>query len=500
MSFVRKIKRKNAIYLAEVENQWIDGKCSQKHIRYVGKEVSGETILTSSISHLQIDKVKIYGPVLLLNYLASSINLHSILGEYSSEILSLVYAHCIDYKSVTTMPQWFEKTDLNEILNVENMSEERFLKALDVLENNDLQKLQKNIFENVVKKYSLTNSGIIYDVTNTYLYGKYCSLAKEGHDKEGVKGRPLIQIALGVTKDDGIPVFHKTFHGNIHDSKTLSDLVNSFIEHKISSKIIVFDRGITSKNTVFELKKNKWDVICGLAVRKGVEKTLRGVIKKNQFLQFKNRIKINNNIFYVLPIPYQYGQIKGRLVCCFNEERKRLTHESRYDEILNAQKLLKEKKPIKNGLRKYFDKNYNIRVDVLEKAEEFDGYSCVFSSSQNIEKNQILSIYFGDKDIIERAFHSLKGVIRLRPIRHWLYNRVIAHVFICYLSYLLLSLLKLKLKKIKLSPLEALKEIETYYKVYLRETNKKLSFSKSVSLSSKQELIIKSIDKKLLKS
>ena len=73
-------------------------------------------------------------------------------------------------------------------------------------------------------------------------------------------------------------------------------------------------------------------------------------------------------------------------------------------------------------------------------------------------------------------------------------------MFICYLAYLLLSLLKLKLKKIDISPIDALKEVETYYKVYLRETNKKLSFSKSVSLSKKQELIIKAVDSKLLKT
>ncbi len=48
----------------------------------------------------------------------------------------------------------------------------------------------------------------VYDVTNTYFYGKKCPLAKCGKDKEGVKGRPLIQIGLGVTKQKGVPVVH----------------------------------------------------------------------------------------------------------------------------------------------------------------------------------------------------------------------------------------------------------------------------------------------------
>lgn len=37
MVFIRKIKKKNGVYLAEVENKWIDGKVVQKHIRYIGK-------------------------------------------------------------------------------------------------------------------------------------------------------------------------------------------------------------------------------------------------------------------------------------------------------------------------------------------------------------------------------------------------------------------------------------------------------------------------------
>jgi len=33
MTFIRNIKQRGKTYYAEVENQWIDGKCVQKHIR-----------------------------------------------------------------------------------------------------------------------------------------------------------------------------------------------------------------------------------------------------------------------------------------------------------------------------------------------------------------------------------------------------------------------------------------------------------------------------------
>ena len=46
------------------------------------------------------------------------------------------------------------------------------------------------------------------------------------------------------------------------------------------------------------------------------------------------------------------------------------------------------------------------------------------------------------KDIVEKAFRSLKGITQLRPTRHWLAEHVRARVFLCYLAYLLLSLLQ----------------------------------------------------------
>jgi transposase len=159
------------------------------------------------MSDVQIDQVKLYGPILVLNHLSQEIGLVDHLGKYGPEILSMVYAHCLDYESINQMSAWFERTDLNVLLNLEGVTEERLLKALDALQSQDPEQLQKTIFESVGKKYNINDTGIIYDVTNTYLYGKKCPLGKEGHDKDGVRGRPLIQIGLAVTRQAGIPVF-----------------------------------------------------------------------------------------------------------------------------------------------------------------------------------------------------------------------------------------------------------------------------------------------------
>lgn len=42
MSFIRRIKKKDAVYLAEVESYREDGKVKQRVIKYLGKEVDGK--------------------------------------------------------------------------------------------------------------------------------------------------------------------------------------------------------------------------------------------------------------------------------------------------------------------------------------------------------------------------------------------------------------------------------------------------------------------------
>jgi transposase len=498
MSYIRKRKKNGKIYLEEVESVRVNGKIVQRHIKYIGKEADNKTILSSSISNISIEEIKLHGPLLVLNYFCEKIGLSDILGEYSNELLSLVFAHCIDYKSVNQMARWFKRTDLNMILNLEKLTEDRILKALDSIQDQDeIEQIQCEIFEKIKSIFEIDSTGLIYDVTNTYLYGKNCPFGKLGKDKSGAKGRPLIQIGLGVTKKEGIPIFHKTFNGNISDSRTLHDLITSFKKYKITSGIIVYDRGITSGNNIKQVKKLKWDTICGLSSNNVLKNIARKIISENKLIDIKKRIKLNSTIFYVFSQEYEIEDIKGKLLVCYNDEKAKSLRESRYDEIKSAQELKKNGEEIKSGLQKYFYSNGSVNYKVVSQEEEFDGFSFIFSTKK-INVNEIMRLYFHDKDIIEKAFQSLKGVVKVRPIRHWLYNRVRSHIFICFLSYLLLSLLKLSLKKIKMSPIKALRELDSLYKVYIRDTKKNFALSRTVALTKVQEKILKTIDKELL--
>ncbi len=496
MVFIRKLKNKSGTYLVEVESYRENGKVKQRYKKYIGKEVDGKKILSSSISNIEIESVKVYGPLMILNHIAQEINLSKILGEYGNEILSMVYAHCVEPKSINQMEHWFEKTDLNLILDLQRLTESHLLDAIDSINKLGSEQIQKEIFNEVRKKYDLDTSGVLYDVTNTYFHGNKCPLGKRGRSKEKRNDKPLVQIGLGVTRKDGIPLFHKTFDGNIHDARTLQAVLPMFEEYNIKEGFFVYDRGIPSKDNLTDVKKMNWETICGLPIRDDLKPIVRKIIIQKNLVTIKNRILLSKTAMYATSMTHEIGGIRGKLIVCFNNKMKVAIQESRYDEIQNAQKRIEKKKNIKTGLNKYFDKDWNPLQKEIGKAEEFDGYSCIFST-KNIPNDEIVRIYF-EKDLVEKAFQNLKGVIALRPIRHWLYDRVEGHIFICYLAYLLLSLLKYKLRKIRMSPVEALRELETLYKVYMKDTVKGFELTKLVKLTTKQEDILKAIDRKLL--
>lgn len=308
----------------------------------------------------------------------------------------------------------------------------------------------------------------------------------------------MIQIGLAVTQEEGIPVFHKTFDGNIHDSKTFQEVITSFGQYDFNpGGLCVYDRGITSGRNLLDVKALRWDTLCGVAFNPRVEKLWRDILVGGNLEQYDNHVRLKDSVFYVVKKRYEIGWVRGELALCFNAQQQRKLRESRYDEIREAQALLQNKKPIKNGLEKFFDKQGSLIKSKLREAEEFDGCSCIFCT-RSMPKEEMIRLYF-DKDLVEKAFHSIKGITNLQPIRHWLSNRVKAHVFVCYLSYLLLSLLKYRLGKIGISAEDALRELATMYKVYLRDMKNVFKLSRVVTLTKKQELILKTIDKKLLK-
>ncbi|MCK4263591.1 MAG: hypothetical protein KAX27_01485, partial [Candidatus Aminicenantes bacterium] len=218
-------------------------------------------------------------------------------------------------------------------------------------------------------------------------------------------------------------------------------------------------------------------------------------VLEEDIVSMRNRVRLSSATFYVKKQRYEVEGIGGYIAVCVNEKQRQATRERRYDEIDRAFKLLKEKKTIKSGLYKYIQGN-KINHGALQLAERYDGISVIFST-RNLRPEEMVRGYF-DKDRVEKTFRCLKSFLEMDKVRFWLPNRVRGHIFICHIAYLLVSVLEWRLKESGISAIDALETMESMYKVYLTDPKSKNKFVKTVTLSKKQEEILRRVNPLLL--
>ena len=121
MSFIRRIKKKDAVYLAEVESYRKDGKVKQRVIRYVGKEVNGLPSRRIEVSNIEIASVKKYLDYYVLHCIAAKLGIPALLGSDAKFILLLVYTQLVTRKPIYKLPEYVQHTTLQELLGIEKL-------------------------------------------------------------------------------------------------------------------------------------------------------------------------------------------------------------------------------------------------------------------------------------------------------------------------------------------------------------------------------------------
>ncbi|MCK5539243.1 MAG: transposase [Bacteroidales bacterium] len=499
MTFIRKIRRGNRVYLAEVKSYRIDGKVKQKLIKYIGvdHEASKEN-LKFAPQDIIIKDVKVYGPMIVLEHISRELGFYELLGDIAKPILSLVFAHCLNYKSTKEVENWFKKTDLSHIMNVENINSKELYSAVEELSKMNTDWLQKSIFENITKLLGKDDSGIIYDATNTHLAGKRSGLAMKGKDKEGVRGRKLIQIGLGVTRTHGFPIFHHARAGNIHDINMFKEAIYHFNSLGTKNGIMVFDRGMTSKESISKLTTRGWKVLAGVPLHKGIKSAITNMdIEKIK--SFRNLVVQGDTEFFVKGVKFKMGDVTGKLLILLNANKRESMARRRRLEINRAKKQLHidPEKIEDDSIMDFFNSKNKINHHAIKRSEKNDGLSFLFTNAK-INNEDAVHMYFA-KDLVEQCFKEEKNVLNMNPIRFWLDDKIKSHLLICHLGLVLLTTIRFRLRKAALSlhPSTALGKLDSIYRIYCTgkdlKSNTQIDFERVNTMSRKQSQIIQII-------
>jgi hypothetical protein len=337
-------------------------------------------------------------------------------------------------------------------LGLEDVRDAELYEAMDWL-----VKRQTRIESKLARKHLEDGTLVLYDVSSSYYTGRQSTLVNFGYNRDGRNGFPQIVYGL-LCNGDGCPIAIEVFAGNTADSSTLSAQITK-VRRRFGIRRVVFvgDRGmITSPRIDEELRDIEGlDWITALRADSIQKLASQGVIDPSLFDQ--------RDLAEVCSPDYP-GE---RLVVCRNpllaEERARKREallqstESKLNAVIAATQ--RPSRPLRGkdkiGLRvgKCIHQYKVAKHFVLEIEEHRFSYH---RDEPNIAAEQALDgIYvirtsvepeafsssgavraYKDLSKVERAFRCLKTVdIKVRPIYHWLDDRIRAHVFLCMLAY-----------------------------------------------------------------
>lgn len=453
MAFIRKIKKGDATYLAKVESYREDGKVKQRVLEYIGKEENGVPVQKIDINKLDATNVQQYAEISILYQLSKELKLNYLLGKHHKPIIALLIAHLLCKSSVLRMGKWIEGTTIKEVIGLDALTTKMLYESLDHLEECNFESIEQNIFEYWKMIAPADNESFVLDVTDTYYNGKHdSSCQRKGKDGKVSK---LIQIGLGVSFENGFPIFHKTYNGSISNIKVLEDMMRIMAQRGI--KAIIMDRGFYSEANVTDLQQLKIEMIVGVKQSKGIKINILAPIERDSIYSSRNQVILKGTVVYAQEVDFLFG----KMVVIYNPKY----------EALKKDRML---------------------ADGATDAEvKYVGFSLIFHNT-NLKPGAVVRKYF-EKDVVERSFRTMKGDVQLHPIRLWLPKRVNAHVKLCYLSMCILSLMKFRCRKLDMQPGDILNELQAVYKVNLKHSMNGQEFTKVVTLSNLQKNILKAL-------
>jgi transposase len=434
---------------------------SPAHVEGLRGVLKGGTVIPAEHDAITVTRSLPHGHVAAALGTARRIGLDRILGPDGDRcrdlVLALLIGRILDPVSklaaARTLSPATASSSLGEALGLGEVDDDELYAALDWL-----LRRQSAIETALAKRHLQNGTLVLYDVSSSYMEGRCCPLAKRGYSRDGKKGS--LQIVYGLLcAPDGCPVAIEVFDGNTGDPTTLAPQVDKLKQRfGLSHVVLVGDRGmITEARLTEDIKAAGLDWITALRGPAIKDLLNTGALQLTLFDQ-RDMASITSPDFP--------GE---RLVVCRNPDlatkrsRKREELLAATDKDLTRIKTAVERKrnPLHgtaaialavgavlntHKMKKHFD--LNITDDAFSFARRTTEIAAeAATDGLYIVRTSLPAETLGDADTVrsykslarvERAFRCIKTVdLNVRPVYHWLEDRVRAHVLLCMLAYYL---------------------------------------------------------------
>jgi transposase len=332
--------------------------------------------------------------------------------------------------------------------------------------------IEEALFARTTTLLSLPLRVCFYDLTSSYFEGDGKSeLAEYGYSRDHREDRAQVVVGLAITQE-GLPITHRVFPGSTVDVTTFAPMAAELKQRfGVQEPVIVADRGMFSADNVAQLIANRQRYILALRARQQKEGELALDVAELEGLPRP----------LDLEAPWQWREVKlldgVRHVVVYSAFKARHDFEVRARRIRRAlpelhqlqRRAAREKLSIQriterttrilttHKCARYI--SYQVDPGSLEfhidragycDQRRHDGIFVLETNHPDLSTEEVVASYAQLMEV-ERAFRVLKSLVKLRPIYHHRERRVEAHIFICFLAYLLAKVIELRLRGADLS-------------------------------------------------
>ena len=456
--------------LAQETAAWVVHVASlAKRSKGATRAVGGTVIDGVLLDEIQTEQVVELGPQLVAmkawDALGFTLMLHN-LGMNPTAIATaqvMVANRLIEPLSEWALIDWAQRTALPELLDVRlsKTTKDRLYRVSDELLKHR-KPIETTLRGTTRDLFSLKRSVILYDVTNTHFEGVCAQNPKAKHGKNKQKRNDCRQVAVGMAFDEnGFPLAHEVFEGNISDTKTLRRILARLALPEDGLKpVVILDAGFASKENLALLRELGYSYL--INITRGSRQKYAGEFAAGGFELLPNRPEKQQVEVRTITDPEDAHSV---LVLCRSAQRRlkevamissaeqRFLTESGLLQARIAKGKLKREPLIERAIGALLRKHPKVaRFYQLShepgtlRVERDDGRfaaavelcgNYVLKTDHSLTGPELWKLYMTLLRA-EEGFNALKGALGLRPNFHQLEGRVEGHIFISVLAYHLL--------------------------------------------------------------
>jgi transposase len=376
-------------------------------------------------------------------------------------LILIICRLCEPSSELNIAEHFYRQSALSDLLGVpaDKINEQRLYRSLDALLPHK-EALEVFLKERLGDLFGLEYDLLLYDVTSTYFEGqaKGNPLAQRGYSRDKRGDCKQVCIALVVSRC-GMPIGYEVFAGNRTDVTTVEEIVETMeARYGKADRIWALDRGMASEDNIEFLKEGNRRYIIGTS--KAMLKNYEQELLKDDWRKVQGGLEVK-----LCPSPD--GQ--ESFILCRSEDRRRKEKaihqrfEKRIEEGLKKIEQSCSRRKYKlitiaKRLGKLLGRNSRaaglFQTDVVEDAEGraklvwekveswrswaelSEGCYLLRSNITDWSGEELWKAYIQLTEA-ESAFRIHKSDLRIRPIWHQKEDRVLAHILVCFLAFVL---------------------------------------------------------------